>query len=194
MIDEKFIFLGVFISFIGGVSYLISTIKGETKPNKVTWFLWTVAPFIAFFSQIKQGVGLSSLLAFMTGFNPLLIFCASFINKKAYWKISNFDLICGFLSLAGIALWYITKIGDLAIIFSIFADALASIPTLIKSYKAPETENYLIFFLGAINAVIVLLTLKVWNISFAAFPIYILLINVALTALIKFKPRKYLHF
>jgi len=45
---------------------------------------------IAFKAQIKEGVGIhQALLTFMVGFIPLIIFIASFINKKAYWKIGK---------------------------------------------------------------------------------------------------------
>ncbi len=74
MINENFVILGVVIGFIGSLSYLLSTIKGKTKPNRVTWFLWAIAPLIAFAAEIKEGVGIQSLMTFSVGFGPLLIF------------------------------------------------------------------------------------------------------------------------
>src|SRR5258706_8682050 len=159
MIDERFIFLGLSLSIIGSSNYLFNTLKGKTKPNKVTWLLWTTVPFIALFAQIQQGVGLSALLTFIVGFNPLLIFIASFVNKKAKWNITKLDIICGILSVGGIVLWLTTQTGNIAIFFSILADGLASIPTITKSYRAPETESPLIFLLGGMNGFITLLTL-----------------------------------
>lgn len=161
--------------------------RGGVKPNRVTWFLWSIIPFIAFSAQINQGVGLQSLTTFMTGFIPLLIFLASFLNKKSYWKIGRLDIVCGVLSMTGILLWLITKTGNTAIIFAIIADGLAAIPTIAKSYHAPQTEDYKIFLFGAISALLTLLTIKVWDFSYFAWPIYILAFNLLLTLLIKFK-------
>ncbi|MDP2363456.1 MAG: hypothetical protein Q8M94_06755, partial [Ignavibacteria bacterium] len=70
MIDERYIFIGLALSFLGSVSYLLDTIKGKVKPNRVTWFLWALAPLIAFSAEVKQGVGMASLMTFMVGFNP----------------------------------------------------------------------------------------------------------------------------
>lgn len=173
MIDEKFIFLAVTLNFLGTLSYLIDTLKGNVKPNKVSWFLWSLAPFIAFVAEINQGVGLVSLLTFIIGFGTLLIFLGSFINKKAEWKITSFDLICGALSVTGLILWGITRVGNLAILFAILADGLAAVPTVVKSYKFPETENYKVFLTGGLSALITLLTIKQWNFANYAFPIYI---------------------
>src|SRR3989344_6305156 len=95
MLDERFVILGAFINFLGAMSYIISTLKGHTKPNRVTWLLWAAAPMLAFSAQIKQGVGIISLTTFMAGFNPMLILLASFVNKKSEWKITKFDMAFG---------------------------------------------------------------------------------------------------
>ena len=92
MISENFIFIGTILILIGGGSYLIDTLAGKAKPNRVTWLLWALAPLIAFAAEIKQGVGLQSLLTFVVGFNPLLIFLASFVNKKSFWRIKPLDM------------------------------------------------------------------------------------------------------
>lgn len=187
MIDEKFIFLSVALVLFGDFTYLIYTIKGKVKPNRVTWFLWGLAPLIAFAAQLKQGIGLSSLTTFAFGALPLFIFLASFLNKKAYWKITNFDLICGGLSVVGLVMWAVTQVGNWAIFFAIAADGLASVPTLIKSYSAPETENYQVYLLNAVGAIITLFTIKQWDFTHSGFPIYISILGFTLFLLIKFK-------
>ena|SRR3989344_3963637 len=196
MIDERFIILGAFINFLGAMSYLISTLKGKTKPNKVTWLLWATAPMLAFSAEIEQGVGLISLTTFMAGFNPILIFLASFVNKKSQWNISKFDIICGSLSLFGLILWQITKIPNIAILFAITADGLAATPTVVKSYTNPETENAIAYFVAMISGVIAILTIKTWGFAHYAFPVYIIAICLILFTLIHFKlgPKIQKHF
>lgn len=187
MIDEKFIIAAVILNFIGGGSYLIDTLKGKVKPNKVTWFIWAVAPLVAFVAEIKQGVGIQSLTTFMVGFGPLLIFFASFVNKKSQWKIGRLDIICGILSAGGLVLWYLTRVGNIAIFFSILADALAAIPTIVKGYHFPKTENYYGFLFAGIGSAITLLTIKTWDFAYFGFPLYIILLNTTLVSVIKFK-------
>jgi hypothetical protein len=185
MIDEHFVILAAGLNLIGTITYIIPTLKGTIRPNRVTWFLWALAPLIAFAAEIGQGVGLISLTTFMVGFGPFLILLASFVNKKAEWKLTAFDLVCGLLSILGLAMWFFTRIGNIAIVFSIMADALAALPTLRKGYLHPETEDYRIFLLGGIGAGITLLAISTWAFAFYGFPLYILLINTALVAAIK---------
>jgi hypothetical protein len=187
MIDERFAILGALLSFGGVVVYLVETIRGTSRPNRVTWFLWSLVPFIAFFAQIKEGVGYSSLLTFVSGFGPFLVFLASFINKKSYWEIGRFDIVCGAIAIVGVVLWLVTNNPNLAILFSIIADGAAASPTVVKSIKFPETESYLAYLGGGVGAVLTLLTITNWQFANYAFPLYILLLCTILTVLIKFE-------
>lgn len=187
MINENFVLIGVLLQFLGGSSYLFLTLKGKVKPNRVSWVLWAIAPLIAFAAEIKQGVGIRSLVTFMAGFMPLLILVASFVNKKSVWKLGMLDFICGILSVLGLILWMMTGVGNIAIFFGIFADGLAAMPTIIKSYFFPETESYIIYLFGGISSIIALLTISNWNFANFGFLIYLLLVNIILVISIKFK-------
>lgn len=185
MLHPNFVFLGALILLLGSIQYFIETLQGKVKPNRVTWFLWSLAPLIAFSAQIQQGVGIQSLLTLMYGLFPAIIFIASFVNKEAYWQITRFDIFCGSLSVVGLILWQITQVGNIAIIFSIAADGLAALPTFVKSYRAPETENYMPYLASSISAAITLLTIKSWSFAEYSFPLYIFVAMLAIATLIK---------
>jgi len=188
MIDERFVLLGALIGFGGGLTYFADTLRGKVRPNRVSWSLWALAPLIAFAAELRQGVGLPALMTFVVGINPLLILTASFMSPGAGWKITRFDLACGFLSLTGLGLWAVTREGNLAIVFSILADALAALPTLAKALWAPETESYAGFLGFGVSGAITLLTLHQWTFASYAFPLYICLLCLVLAGLIRFQP------
>jgi hypothetical protein len=187
MLPSYFVVIGTLIGAFGSIAYLIDTIKGKVKPNRVSFLLWSIAPFIAFAAQIKQGVGIESLMTFSTGFLPILTLAGSFFNKKAEWKLTKFDLFCGFLSVVGLVLWQITKVGNVAIFFSILADGLAAVPTIVKSYKYPDTELAWPWIASCFGVVLTILTLK--NLSFAnsGFIIYIFIVDGIIFGLVQFK-------
>ena len=187
MLNQNFVIIGTLIGTVGGIAYLVDTVKGNVKPNRVSFLLWVFAPMIAFAAQIKQGVGLESLMTFSTGFLPLLIFIASFTNKNAEWKLTRFDLACGFLSVAGLIVWLITKVGNVAIFFSIVADALAAIPTLVKAYKYPETEIAWPWLATCFGVALTLLTLNEWTFANSGFIIYIFTINLMIFLCAQFR-------
>ncbi len=187
MLHTNFVIVGTLIAAVGSVAYLFNTVKGKVKPNRVTFFLWSVAPMIAFFAQIKQGVGLEALMTFSTGFMPMMVFIASFVNKQAEWKLTWFDLACGILSLMGLALWMITKVGNVAIFFSIVADALAAIPTIVKAWKYPDTEIAWPWMATVFGVVLTLLTLSEFTFANCGFILYILVVNTLIFTLVKFR-------
>ena len=187
MLNENFVFVGIAINAIGLSSYLIDTVKGKIQPNKVSFALWSLAPIVAFFAQIKQGVGIQSLMTLSVGLFPIIIFFGTFVNKKAYWKLTKFDLSCGALSLLGLILWQITQVGNIAILFSLMADGLAYVPTLVKSYKFPETESAWPWLAVSVNGLFTLLTIKTWNFANFGFPLYFLIINFIVFMVVQFK-------
>lgn len=193
MLNENFVIVGAIIGAIGSLSYLIDTVKGKVRPNKVSFLLWAIAPLIAFAAMIQKGVGIQALMTFSVGFLPLTIFVASFFNKKAQWKLGRFDLICGAFSVLGIIFWLITKEGNIAIAFSILADGMAALPTITKSYRFPETESGWPYLTGAISAGLTLLTITDWSFAQYGFPVYILIVCLIIFSLVHFKIGKRLE-
>ncbi len=180
MLHKNFVIIGALIGAAGSVAYLMHTLKGRVKPNRVSFLLWSVAPLIAFFAQVKQGVGLEALMTFSTGFMPLTVFIASFVNKRAEWKITRFDWICGALSLLGLALWMITKVGNVAIFFSIVADGFAAVPTIVKAYRYPDTEIAWPWISTVVGVILTLLTLSKFTFANSGFILYILVVNTVI--------------
>jgi hypothetical protein len=172
MLNSNFTFLGIVIATVGAIDYLVETMQGKIKPNRVSFLMWSIAPLVVFAAQIGQDVGIQALFTLGVGTIPLMTLFASFVNKKAEWKLTRFDLVCGALSAIGLILWLLTKVGNIAIFLSILADGLASVPTVIKSFKYPETERAWPWLAAALGGFITVLTIKTWNFETAGFPIY----------------------
>lgn len=178
---QYLVIIGAIVQLIGIYDYIKETLRGNTKPNRVTWLMWSIAPLIATVASLTNGVsGWAVLPVFMSGFGPLLVFIASFVNKNSYWKLEKFDYFCGFLSLLALIFWGITKIADIAIVFAIASDGFAAIPTLIKSWKYPETENATAFTTGLFSALTSFAAIKTWIFSAYAFPMYLILANTSI--------------
>ncbi len=174
---EYLVFVAAFGSLLAALVYIRSMFKGQTKPNRITWLMWTIAPLVATAASIYNGVGWAVVPVFMSGFSPLLVFTASFFSKKAYWKLSTFDYLCGILSGIAVVLWLITSNPNLAIIFAIAADAFAAVPTLTKARHNPETESAWPFIVGTFSPLTSFLAATTWTFSELAFPTYLIAIN-----------------
>jgi hypothetical protein len=188
MLSTNFLYLVPIINLLGSGGYTLAVLKGKARPNRVTWFMWALAPLIAFAAEIGEGVGLQSILTFMVGFGPLIVFVASFVNSKSVWQLSRFDIMCGVLSMLGLILWLITRHGNIAISLSIAADAMAAMPTVVKSWRDPKSESYAVFLAAMVSSALTLLTIDRWTFADWGFPLYILLMDVLLFTLVRFEP------
>ena len=188
MLNSNFVFVGTAVASFGSLIYLIQVLKGRVRPNRVSFFLWAINPLIIYFAQITQGVSWqSSLLVLAQAVSPFLVLLASFFNKKSEWKLTKRDLSLGFLSIIGLLLWYVTKVGDIAIFFSIFADCLAALPTIIKSYQYPDTEIAWPWLAGSIGVIFTLLTFDRMTFTNSAFIIYFFITNFTIFFLVQFR-------
>jgi hypothetical protein len=187
VISVNWVYVGSAIGALGAAVYLRDTLRGTTKPNRVTWLLWAVAPLLAAAVELDEGVGLRTLPTFMVGFMPLLVFIGSFYNPASVWKIRRVDYACGAMSVVGTVTWLVTRNGILAISAAIAADFMAGIPTLTKSWTHPETETVHTYVGAVISMLIVLLTIENWTFDVAAFPAFIVFMGSVEVVLVGLK-------
>ena len=81
--------------FFGSLAYVKDTLKGKSKPNRMTFLIWAAGPFIGVSAGIAAGAAWWALLpVFIAGLGPVAIFLASFKNPAAYWKLGILDYVC----------------------------------------------------------------------------------------------------
>ena len=174
------VILGSFVNLLGTSYYILNTVRGVTKPNRMTWLMWSIAPLIGTAAALASGVTWATLPVFMAGLMPLTVFIASFVNPHSYWKLEPFDYLCGILSALALILWYLTSNPAIAIVFAIAADFVAGVPTLVKCWKYPETETASGYTASWFNNLMSFFVITNWNFANIGFPLYLVLMNTAL--------------
>lgn len=177
---QYLVLVGLAISLFGNISYLRDTLTGRVKPNRISFVMWAAAPLIASFAAISKGVTWAVLPVFMAGFNPLCILIASLFNKKAYWKLTAFDYLCGLFSVLALVLWAVTKEANIAIIFAIASDGFAAVPTLKKAWTNPETESAVMYSTGLISTLTSFAAVRYWVFPEYGFAAYLVIIDICL--------------
>ena len=114
---------------------------------------------------------------------PSLIFFAS-VWAGAGWRLGRLDVACGLLSVLGLVLWQVTTSGAAAIAFSIAADALAAIPTIVKAYRVPASEAAAPYIACVVSAGLTLATLSELAFSTASYAIYLLVLGLVMCVLL----------
>lgn len=175
------VFLSALLMLWGAAAYIRDTLAGRSKPNRVTWSMWALAPFIGTGAAISSGADpWATARIFLAGFAPLLVFLASFLNPQGYWKLTRFDLLCGCFSLLALVVWVLLGAPRSAILLAAIADGVAAVPTIVKAWKYPETETGATYLASFLSVAIVVPSIPVWNIENSAFQVYLLVVNLVL--------------
>lgn len=183
MLPESCAIVGALIGSLGGCYYLAETLTGRAQPNRITWLLWGLFPMVIFVAQRAQGVAGVSWASFVAGLTPLLVVAASFFNKQAYWRTEPRDVVLMAAAVLGLLLWALTDQPNLALLFSLLADGAASVPTLLKSYRHPQSESWVAYAVSAVGFGISLLSVQAHTFETTAFVAYLFLLNGTLAGL-----------
>lgn len=153
-------YLGLTAQLILAISilpYTISIFRGTVKPNRISWFIWSVIGFAFWLITPESADHVTKMLTVIFWINPTLVFVLT-LFKGEYIKpdrLETFSLIVG---LSAIMVWLIYRenSGVLPTVIAIAADFCALLPTLRFVITAPDEEAplaWICFFLGSFIAV-----------------------------------------
>ena len=135
--------IGIIAGVISLTAYLIyfrSIFKGESKPHRVTWWIWTFMGGILALSYYYSGARDTMWSPIVEFIGPLATALLSI--KYGEGGIENkTDVLCFIGGVVSIILWIIFKAPVLALVINLAIDGFAIFPTIKKSYLRPEGES-----------------------------------------------------
>lgn len=170
------------------VPYIRDMLRGTTRPNIVSWALWTLIQVIAIAAQLSAGASWSIILLFAMTFNTSLVTILGLIGY-GYKKYSWLDWGCLVLAILAIVLWQITNQPLIALVLAIVADLIIAIPTIAKTYREPFTETPSSWFLLTVAAALSIVSTTIYDASNLAFQTYLVLVNMLVWSLAFFGQR-----
>jgi hypothetical protein len=184
MLNPLFAIVGALLGVGGNIDYVLGTASGRIRPNLVSWSLWSLPPLIGLMCELSGGAGLEAMLTLTLAVGPLAVVAVSLASRNAQPSaITTLDRSCGALSLATIVLWMVTRNADAALALAIVTDALAAVPTIVKTYREPKSESPKAFALFCASGAVTLLTIREWTMVSVAYPSYILALSASILAL-----------
>lgn len=167
--------LATLLPLLSGVVYIVSIVRGGTKPQRTTRLLLLLISGLSFFALLAA-----------RDVSGLWLALASFVQAAVIFSLSlrfgmggrdRLDIICFGVCIGGIVLWLGFGQSLVGLGAAIVADVVAIVPSLVKTWRLPHTEIWLFYALDCIAAVCVLCADQVQSLQTLAYPIYILFIN-----------------
>ncbi len=165
------------LSAICYVPYIRDIFKGSTKPERATWFIWSVLTVILLFAQLAKGATNSIWLTVVQALGVTVIFILSLWFGEG--GLQRKDIVALGVATIGLVAWFITKDAAVALWLTIFIDFSGAILTIIKAYQEPETETQSTWIISSIAGLFGTLAVGSFSLGLLAFPVYVFLVNLA---------------
>lgn len=177
--DNFYIALGIIsglLIVIADIPYAIDSLKGKTKPHRITWGTICLLNIIAIANQSASGARGSVGFFVGAAFATFLIFLISiFKGTGGYAKL---DIACLAGVIIGLWLWYIFDSPSASIYANFIVATFAMLPTIQKAYKYPQTETKITWILGAISAAFAVWAVNSSNLILYLLPVYSVLVQL----------------
>jgi len=179
------------LALIAPIPYIYETIRGETKPNRATWLIWSVLLAIALAVQIREGGTYSAILTAADLIGTSTTFILSIWHGQGGWEFLDKLSLVG--AAVGLLLWWGFNSPGLALAMTILIDFSGAIPTIPKAYAHPETETASTFWLVFIGGALSTIAVGRFSLVLMAYPIYLAFVNGLLGGLVTFSPNRKLR-
>lgn len=169
------------IGILGYIPYIISILKGDTRPNKASWFIWTVVGGLLAVSYLAEGNQTAIWLPLAYFICPLVIALLSFRYGYSAW--TRIDTLCILAAALSLIPWMLSHNATLTLLINLLIDSAGAIPTIVKTYREPKTEDCTAWVLFLIANTLNLFAISTWNIA-DIYPIYLFVLASTMVALI----------
>jgi hypothetical protein len=168
------------------ILYIISILRGKSRPERATWWIWTLMGLVLATSYHFSGASNTIWVPIMEFLGPFAIALLS-IRYGVGGIHSKIDIICLLGACVSIALWIAFKNPIVALVTSLAVDAFALFPTLKKSYTRPQDENFWAWF-GTMSAdTLNLFAAERFSFAILVYPAYMLLSDVIVVCLLAWR-------
>jgi hypothetical protein len=177
---QIFGYISAALSIICIIPYIRDILRLETKPERASWFIWTVLGTIAFFSQMAKGATDSLWLTVGQTVAVLIVFLLSL--KYGTGGLTKRDIRALIGAGVGLVLWYITQEAAIALCIVIFIDSMGTILTVLKSYEDPASETLSTWVISGTSGIFGMLAVGSFNPILLLYPLYLVLANYSVVA------------
>jgi len=155
--------------------YIVDTLKGKTKPERATWFIWSVLGSVAFVAQMQLGATWSLLFTGLDTAGCMLAFALSIRYGVGGWTM--LDKIALAIAAVGVAVSVLAHAPVVALLGVIAADASGSFLTIRKAFLMPDSETTISWLLVSVGALCSILLVRSLDVVLILYPAYLLVAN-----------------
>ncbi|MFA6224387.1 MAG: hypothetical protein WC647_18965 [Desulfomonilaceae bacterium] len=159
-----------FICVLAFFPYITAIIRGECRPNRATWWIWSALSGLVAASYYSSGASNTLVIALIDV--PCILIIAILSIRYGEKKRNPFNGYCVVGAIVGIVMWLLSGSPTAALSLFLFSDLMAAMPTIWKSYKRPGDENMFAWLMTLGGNILNLFAIESWVFSIAIYPVY----------------------
>ena len=169
------------LSLISPISYTKSMLAGKAKPHRVTRLIVWLASIAGVLGVLHSTSLSGQIFAGIFAARATYLLVMAFIYGTG--GASKLDKVCLTFGILALASYLATGSGLLAISLGILADVIGYVPTFVKTYHKPDSEDPLFFAIEGTAALLAIVAIGEWKVDIL-FPIWFTLSCVIVVVLI----------
>jgi hypothetical protein len=158
--------------------YIRSILKGETKPDRVTWWVLGVVSTITAASYYASGARETIWLPIAYALSFLVIAVLSLRYGDGSPRVTILQRVSLLGALLSGLTWWLASSPAAALTMAMMTEAFGFAPTINKSFRRPWTESTSAWALGTTAAFLNVLAIQEWRLVVSAYPIAMFLLDV----------------
>lgn len=167
------------LTLLAVVPYLKDVTAGRTRPNIVSWGVWTTLTSVAALAQLSGGEYRAGAFSVAASVETLAVVVLALRYGYARWSL--FDGVCLVGVFTSFLVWRVSASPTAGLVVVVVVDMFAALPTFRHSYLAPFEETYLTFATASVAGLFALIGLEQYTALGVLYPAYIVLVNALLT-------------
>jgi hypothetical protein len=162
------------VSIAANIPYIKEIIGGKVRPERVSWFLWTILGATYYLSAVYEDG--ATLFAFGELIGPITIFILSI--KYGVGGKSKFDTYSLLVAMAAFILLFVLDGVLVSLLLALLVDAIGVTLTVRKLLIDPASESRNFWGLAGLASVLALLSLQTYTAETLLFPSYVLVVSI----------------
>lgn len=150
--------------------YVRSIIRGETKPQRVSWWVWASLGSVIWASYYLSGARNTLWAPLSEVLGPIAVAILAIKYGEGGWTL--FDRKCLIGIGAALILWLVFNSPLVGLVSALAIDFFAALPTVRKSSLRPRRENFTAWLLVVMANFLNIFAIEKWTFALAIQPIY----------------------
>lgn len=161
--------IAIALTFAAFLPYVLSILKGQTKPHVFSWVIWGSVTFVVFLAQLSDKGGVGAWPIGVSGIITLFVAALAYM-KRSDCSITKTDWLFLVLAMSALPFWYVTSDALWAVVILTTVDLLGFGPTYRKAYHLPFEEHLSFFTIITARNIIAILALEHYSLTTVLFP------------------------